>query len=108
MTQLEKILWAELRNRRFNGWKFRRQHPIEYEILNRCKKFYVADFYCAEKKLVLELDGKHHEFDDEKEYDNARNTIMKEMGRDILRIKNDDFYPLSRTLQRISTALDQH
>ena len=43
-TEAEKLLWTELRNRKLNGLKFRRQHPLD--------KF-VADFYCNEKKLVI-------------------------------------------------------
>jgi len=45
-TKAEKLLWAELRNKKLNGLKFRRQHPID--------KF-VLDFYYHERKLVLNL-----------------------------------------------------
>ena len=51
LTEAEKILWQELRNRKLGGFKFRRQHPIN--------KF-VADFYCHEVKLIVELDGSQH------------------------------------------------
>ena len=51
-TNAEKILWEYLRNRKLEGLKFRRQHPID--------KF-IADFYCHEKKLVVELDGAVHD-----------------------------------------------
>ncbi len=52
MTEVEKILWKELRNRKLNGHKFRRQHPIGQ---------FIADFYCHEAKLVVEVDGEVHD-----------------------------------------------
>ena len=60
MTPAEKILWGELRNSKLDGHKFRRQHPIG--------KF-IVDFYCHEKKLVIELDGGIHNNVDVKERD---------------------------------------
>src|ERR1700742_83154 len=50
-ARAEQILWECLRNRRLNGFKFRRQAPIDE---------YVTDFYCAECRLVVEADGKTH------------------------------------------------
>jgi leucyl-tRNA synthetase len=105
MTANEKTLWQCLRNRDYKRWKFRRQHPFIYKIIDRHKYFYVADFYCAEAKLVIELDGKHHEFDEQKSYDEARDRIMKEMELKILRIKNEEFYPFNNTLRKIEEAL---
>ena len=52
-TEVESDLWQCLRARRFNGLKFRRQHPLG--------PHYVSDFYCAETKLSVELDGKVHD-----------------------------------------------
>jgi very-short-patch-repair endonuclease len=50
-TEAEKLLWQQLRSKKFNGLKFRRQHPIDK---------WIADFYCHEKKLIIELDGAVH------------------------------------------------
>jgi len=47
-TAAEELLWKKLRNKQLNGFKFRRQHPLMQ---------FIADFYCYEKKLVVELDG---------------------------------------------------
>jgi very-short-patch-repair endonuclease len=105
MTGVEKTLWHHLRNRAFKKWKFRRQHQIVYEIIQGRKFFYVADFYCTANKLVIELDGKHHEFSEQKLYDLARDKIMNEMSMTIFRIQNTDFFPLSKTLQKIESAL---
>lgn len=51
MTAAEKALWEQLRARRFLNLKFRRQHPI-FD--------FIADFYCHEHKLIVEVDGKYH------------------------------------------------
>lgn len=51
MTPAERIVWRKLRNRRFGHAKFRRQQPLD------C---YVADFFCAAARLVIELDGDSH------------------------------------------------
>ncbi len=48
---VESILWVKLRNGRLKAFKFRRQHPIGN---------YIVDFYCAEARVVLELDGATH------------------------------------------------
>jgi very-short-patch-repair endonuclease len=50
-TLAEKYLWKLLRKLRFEGYTFRRQHPIE---------FYIADFYCHKLKLIVEVDGEVH------------------------------------------------
>ena len=88
-TPGEKYFWKIVRNRRFDGKKFLRQHPLIYENTNDKKlSFFVADFYCAEHHLVVELDGKVHDF--QKEYDEQRDTVINEMGIEVLRIKNEE------------------
>ena len=105
MTPEEKILWEELRAHRFKGYKFRRQHPIIYQLIERRTFFYIADFYCAAFKLVIELDGKPHEFPDQIEYDNARDCMMREKKMKILRIKNNELKDLNGVLRKIEEKL---
>ena len=50
-TRSEKLLWQELRNRKLEGRKFRRQRPVGP---------FVVDFYCREERLVIEIDGAVH------------------------------------------------
>jgi very-short-patch-repair endonuclease len=50
-TDAERLLWFRLRDRRLNGWKFRRQFPVDR---------YIADFFCADAHLIIELDGGQH------------------------------------------------
>ena len=57
-TKAEEKLWSRLRNRKIKGKKFRRQHAIAG---------YVADFYCHESKLVIELDGNFHTMQEAKD-----------------------------------------
>ncbi|MCK3684024.1 endonuclease domain-containing protein [Maribellus sp. YY47] len=88
MTEEELILWQKLRGRKFLGLKFLRQHPIIYDRINNEPKYFIPDFYCAEKKLVIEVDGKIHEF--QKGRDRKREEILNGAGLCILRIKNEE------------------
>ena len=78
-TDAEKIIWHFLRNRNLADSKFRRQHPIGN---------YIVDFYCHEKKLVVELDGSQHLKEKEKLYDQKRTKFLNEQGIEVLRFDN--------------------
>lgn len=78
-TPAEEVLWKEIRNRKLNGLKFKRQHSIGY---------YIVDFYCASKRLIVELDGEVHNTSDQKEKDKHRDQNLSEMNFRILRISN--------------------
>jgi len=73
-SRAEKICWHLLRDRRINGTKFRRQHPIGP---------YFADFACVSRKLVIEIDGAHHA--DQMEADARRTAVMESLGWRVLR-----------------------
>jgi leucyl-tRNA synthetase len=94
-TESEKKLWQELRNRKLAGLKFYRQHVIRYN-----EGIFIADFYCHEKKLVIEVDGKIHL--KKKEEDSIRDDIVKEMGMKVLRFKNEELDDINKVLQIIS------
>jgi very-short-patch-repair endonuclease len=76
-TKAEDILWAQLRASRFHGAKFRRQVPFDR---------FVVDFYCHAAKLVVEVDGKQHEWF--ADYDAGRTEILERLGVRILRVTN--------------------
>ena len=78
MTEAEARLWHELRGRRLDRIKFRRQVPIG---------IYVADFACLEAKLIVELDGSQHA---ESMHDRVRDADLKARGFRVLRFWNDD------------------
>jgi very-short-patch-repair endonuclease len=70
-----------LRNRRLLGLKFRRQHVL---------RGFIVDFYCAELRLVLELEGGDHGGAAQADYDAARTTCLRANGYRVLRIANHD------------------
>jgi len=73
----EVLLWRQLRGRRLEGLRFRRQHPIGPFIL---------DFYCAEAKLAVEVDGASHYVGDRQERDAYRDRWLAESGIRTLRL----------------------
>jgi len=84
-TETEDILWKRLKNRKFLNKKFLRQHPIIYKIENT-ERFFIADFFCNEDKLVIEIDGEIHS--QQKEYDQYRDLIVQKLGLRIIRVKS--------------------
>ena len=78
-TWAEKLLWRWLRNRRFSGYKFRRQHPLGD---------YYLDFFCEEAELNIELDGSQHGFPDQQKHDAEREKFLKSRGIKTLRFWN--------------------
>lgn len=94
-TPAETILWQKLlRNRQFHGYKFLRQKPIGP---------YVADFYCAELKLVIEIDGDSHAA--QEAYDAERTAYLRHQGIHVLRYTNLD---VSQQLAGIHDDLTNH
>ena len=68
-TDAERALWMHLRNRQLAGCKFRRQVPIGE---------YIIDFVCLERKVVIEVDGGHHQ--EQAPYDTDRTTWLESLG----------------------------
>ena len=92
-TEAEKILWQKLRNRQINGFKFFRQCSIGK---------YIADFYCSELRLVIELDGSQHYEENSLEYDNIREEFMKSLDIKTIRFNNlDVFKSLDEVMERV-------
>lgn len=103
MTEAEQLLWKELRNRKFMGLKFVRQYPLIYQVINNEPRYFIADFMCYEKKLVIEVDGLIHEF--QKEEDEHREEILKSLGLNILRIRNEETENREKVLEKIKTYI---
>ncbi len=78
-TEAEKILWRKLQNRNL-GYKFVRQYIFDNK--------FILDFYCAEKKLAIELDGGQH---NENTKDKERDLYLEGRGCKILRFWNNEF-----------------
>lgn len=81
MTEPEKIVWEIVRENAIFGLKFRRQHPINN---------YIADFYCHNIKLVIEIDGETHYNESAKLYDENRTNVMNSFGIEVIRFCNKD------------------
>jgi very-short-patch-repair endonuclease len=96
-TDVERILWSDLRDHRLSGVGFRRQVPIEN---------YVADFVCHAARLVIELDGGQHFSDQAEQADSRRSAVIEARGFRILRFSNHDVMT-NRTgvLEAIATAV---
>ncbi len=84
-TLAEKVFWQTVRNRQIKGYKFNRQYPIVFEI-NDVKRFFIADFYCHQLRLVIEIDGGIHET--QKDYDELRTVIINKLGFKVFRFSN--------------------
>lgn len=80
-TDAEKLLWSKLRNKQMCGYKFFRQYGIGS---------YIADFYCPQLKIVIEIDGGQHFSEDGKQYDDERNKFMKALDITTIRFTNLD------------------
>lgn len=82
MTRAEKKIWYELLAKDgLNGFRFLRQKPIDE---------YIADFYCHELKLVIEIDGESHLPAKAKEYDEHRTKVLNAYGIEIIRYTNEE------------------
>lgn len=79
-TSAEEALWLLLKGRQLQGRKFRRQHSIGP---------YIADFYCPEEQLIIELDGEYHNNTEQKEYDRNRDEYLSCLGLIVLRVTNN-------------------
>lgn len=77
--------------------KFLRQHPPIYSAVKNNPLYFIADFYCAELKLVVELDGDIHLA--QKDYDENREMIIKEMGLKVVRFKNSEIQKAVRFIE---------
>jgi very-short-patch-repair endonuclease len=96
LTPSEVRLWVRLRQCRAFGATFRRQHPIGR---------YVADFYCAEARLVVEIDGGWHNDEDRMEHDAFRDLWLTSQGYSVLRFKTGEVMADADTVADKATAM---
>ncbi len=91
MTPAECVLWEALRNRKFQGLKWKRQANIGH---------FVADFLCAEHMLIVEVDGGIHE--SQEDYDRLRTEVINRHGYLVIRFRNEEvLFRLATVLERI-------
>ena len=94
-SEVENLLWRQLRARRLMGYKFRRQVVI---------KPYIVDFLCLEARLIIEADGGQHS--NQVVYDARRTARLEGMGYRVMRFWNHEvMQELQVVLEQIRTAL---
>jgi very-short-patch-repair endonuclease len=99
MTRAEIILWSRLREKKINGYKFRRQQPI-FD--------YIVDFYCPELKLIIEVDGEIHSLPEKTIYDSKRDNILNINGFHIIRLSNLEIETeLDSTINKIISYINE-
>ncbi len=96
-TDAERKMWMLLRDRRFEGVKFRRQAPIGP---------YIADFCCLDARLIIEKDGGQHASDSGTQIDAQRTAWLQQEGFRVLRFWNDEIFTnIEGVLTQIAAAL---
>jgi very-short-patch-repair endonuclease len=102
-TDSEEVIWELVRNRQIKGQKFLRQHPILFEYDGK-KRFFVADFYCAKKKLIVEIDGKIHE--QQADHDRFRDYLVERLGMTVIQFTNEEVeYNLAGVFRKLEHYL---
>jgi very-short-patch-repair endonuclease len=94
MTPQEVKLWVHLRSWRQRGFHFRRQAP---------RNDYIVDFVCLKHKLVVEVDGGQHNFDEHAKRDQTRDDRLVRNGFRVLRFWNNE---IDRNLNGVLTVID--
>jgi len=98
LSDTERRLWYNLRDRRFLGYKFRRQVPVGP---------FIADFACKSARLIVETDGDSHGFDHQQERDVRRTLWLNQNGWRVLRFWNSELASdMNNVLERILNALE--
>ncbi len=91
-TEPENIFWFEVRDRRLNGRKFRRQCPVDP---------YIVDFLCLEQKVIVEIDGGQH---NENTKDKVRDEYLSSLGFKVVRFWNNE---IQENLEGVLSTLTQ-
>jgi very-short-patch-repair endonuclease len=92
MTPQEVLLWERLKLKQICSLRFRRQHPID---------FFIADFYCHEARLVIELDGEMHDM--QKDYDDGRSAEMAKYFIKVIRFSN---YEIDNNIEKVLKKIE--
>ena len=99
LTEAEAIIWYQVRDRKMEGFKFRRQHPIAG---------YIPDFVCLEQKLIIEIDGGYHDEAAQKKFDGARQSWLAEKGFEMIRFTSEEVTTnLKEVLKTITKKLKE-
>ncbi|HNR40967.1 MAG TPA: endonuclease domain-containing protein [Bacteroidales bacterium] len=104
-TPSEDMVWQLLRKKRISGYKFLRQHPLFYKIDGERIEFFIADFYCAGLKLVIEVDGPVHK--KRRIYDSDRDSKLNNKGIMVVRILNEELADINHAISKLTQVISQ-
>ena len=93
MTLEERILW----------YQYLRNYPLKF-YRQRVLGYFIADFYCAKAKLIVELDGSQHYEEKGLAYDRMRTEYLEDLGLTVLRVPNNE---VKRNLRGVCEAIDE-
>jgi very-short-patch-repair endonuclease len=96
LTPQELGLWLRLKELQLGGFRFRRQHPVGP---------YIVDFYCAQARLAVEIDGEVHSLPEQVEHDRRRDAWLREQGIDTLRLSADFLKSPGRAAEHVLGVL---
>lgn len=92
-TLSEVLLWKHLRAKQMKGFQFNRQKPLEN---------FIADFYCKQLNLVIEIDGSSHE--GKEQYDKDRDIELQKLGLTILHFSDQE---IKRNLRGVLMQIEE-
>ncbi len=102
-TRAERLFWEQVRDRKFLDLKFYRQYPFFFSVTDE-ETFAIVDFYCHERKLVVEIDGKIH--DEQKEKDAARSDVLNAFGVSVVRFADEEVEKdMAAVFKKLETVL---
>ena len=106
MTPAEQLLWEHIR-RDISGFRFLRQKPLYIFTEDSGQaRFIIPDFYCYEKRLILEIDWNIHETPDVDNLDREKEKLLKAQRIEVMRITNDEiFKDIETVMQKITRKL---
>ena len=87
------------------GFKFKRQYPVIWSSSVDGSEYFILDFYCHELKLGVEIDGQIHK--QQKDYDNFRDAILKDLGISTLRFENEALNNLGNFSKKLSEKINE-
>ena len=98
-NEFSQDVWQMLRNRRCRNQKFRREYPIPP---------YTVDFCCLALKLIIEVDGEHHQTEEVRQHDRRRDQYLAEQGYQVVRILGYEVLRNATAVRRqIEKAIDE-
>lgn len=99
-TEAETVLWNNLSNKQLKSYRFKRQHPIYY---------FIADFYCHQLQLIIEVDGGYHSQPKQFQYDKERDYELNRLGINVLHFTNEEvLYDINKVLKTIEDYIDEY